>query len=50
MPLSERERIEILIINGVGNITKTQKKMCTLFDGTHSDCEPTSESTVSGIE
>ncbi|KAJ8937046.1 hypothetical protein NQ318_007122 [Aromia moschata] len=50
MPLNERDRIEILMMIGVGDRMRTQQEVCRLFHEMHPDREPVSQSTVSRIE
>lgn len=50
MPLTERERIEILMMIGVGDSMRTQQEVCRLFHEMHPESEPISQSTVSRIE
>ncbi|KAJ8954606.1 hypothetical protein NQ318_003139 [Aromia moschata] len=50
MPLNERDRIEILMMIGVGDRMRTQQEVCRLFHEVHPDREPVSQSTVSRIE
>lgn len=47
--LSETQRIEILILIGCGDKTRTQKEVCNLFNAKYPD-RPISQSTVSKIE
>lgn len=50
MKLTETERIEILILIGCGDKTRTQKEVCTLFNNKYPNREPITQSTVSKIE
>lgn len=50
MFLSESERIEILIMIGYGDRKRTQDEVCALFNETHPDRDPISQSTVSRIQ
>ncbi|KAJ8935258.1 hypothetical protein NQ318_007068 [Aromia moschata] len=49
MSLSDTQRIEILILLGCGDTTRTQKQVCEIFNTTYPD-RRISHSTVSGIE
>ncbi|KAJ8942416.1 hypothetical protein NQ318_014463 [Aromia moschata] len=46
--LSERQRIEILMIYGYGNRKRTQSEVCTVFNGIYPDT-PVSQGTVCQI-
>ncbi|KAJ8940413.1 hypothetical protein NQ318_009342 [Aromia moschata] len=48
--LSERERIEILIMIGYGDKARTQLEVCRLFNNKYPNREPITQSTVSKIE
>ncbi|KAJ8936961.1 hypothetical protein NQ318_015624, partial [Aromia moschata] len=48
--LSERERIEILIMIGYGDRARTQLEVCRLFNNKYPNREPITQSTVSKIE
>jgi len=50
MKLTERERIEILMMIGYGDRTRTQEEVCRLFNEAHPDRPPVVRSTVSKIE
>lgn len=50
MKLTETQRIEILIMIGCGDKTRTQKDVCTLFNNKYPNRETISQSTVSKIE
>lgn len=50
MKLTETQRIEILIMIGCGDKTRTQNEVCTLFNNKYPNREPISQSTVSKIE
>lgn len=50
MKLTDTERIEILIMIGCEDKTRTQKAVCTLFNNKYPNREPISQSTVSKIE
>lgn len=50
MPLTESDRIEILMMIGIGDKMRTQQEVCRLFHEMHPDREPISQSTVSRIE
>ncbi|KAJ8961850.1 hypothetical protein NQ318_021467, partial [Aromia moschata] len=47
---SQLDRIEILMMIGVGDKMRTQQEVCRLFHEMHPDREPVSQSTVSRIE
>ncbi|KAJ8942742.1 hypothetical protein NQ318_007909 [Aromia moschata] len=49
MSLSDTQRIEILILLGYGDKTRTQKQVCEIFNTKYSD-RRISQSTVSRIE
>ncbi|XP_057658360.1 uncharacterized protein LOC130895195 [Diorhabda carinulata] len=50
MRLTETQRIEVLIMIGYGNRTRTQQEVCELFNQKYPDRTPISQSTVSKIE
>lgn len=50
MKLSETQRIDILIMIGCGDKTRTQMEVCALFNDKYPDREPIAQSTVSKIE
>ncbi|PSN47502.1 hypothetical protein C0J52_13570 [Blattella germanica] len=50
MFLSESERIEILVMIGYGDRKRTQDEVCTLFNETHPDRDPISQSNVSRLQ
>ena len=50
MRLTEKERIEILIMLGTGDKTRTQQQVCNLFNNKYPNREPISQGTVSKIE
>lgn len=50
MRLTESERIEILMMIGIGDRMRSQQEVCRLFHEMHPDREPISQSTVSRIE
>lgn len=50
MRLTETQRIEVLIMIGYGNRTRTQQEVCELFNQKYPDRPPISQSTVSKIE
>ncbi|GFG40862.1 hypothetical protein Cfor_02480, partial [Coptotermes formosanus] len=47
--LTVTQRIEILILIGCGNMTRTQQEVCDLFNEKYPD-RPISQSTVSKVE
>ena len=50
MHLTEKERIEVLIMIGFGDRVRTQQEVCDLFNANHPDRPPITRSTVSKIE
>lgn len=50
MKLTETQRIELLIMIGCGDKTRTQKEVCELFNNKYPNRVPVSQSTVSKIE
>ena len=50
MHLSEKERIEVLMMIGFGDIVRTQQEVCSLFNASHPDRPPITRSTVSKTE
>lgn len=50
MFLTETERIEILMILGFGDRRRTQQEVCIIFNETHPDRQPISQSTVCKLE
>ena len=50
MILNETERIEILMMIGFGNRCRTHEQVRILFNQTHPDRPPISQSTISPIE
>lgn len=50
MHLSEKERIEILMMIGFGDRVRTQQEVCNLFNANHPNRPPITRSTVSKIE
>jgi len=50
MRLTETERIEVLMMIGFGDRSRTHREVCVLFNETHPDLTPISQSTVTRIE
>ena len=50
MHLSEKERIEVLMMTGFGDRVRTQQEVCNLFNASHPDRPPITRSTVSKIK
>lgn len=48
--LTEKQRIEILIMRGCGDRQRTQEEVCVLFNMSYPNQEPIVRSTVSKIE